>query len=172
MPFRRIAASWLVVAAAFLTVSCARSTAEKPAPKDRLERPAEIRLPAEGTTSNLDSLRASLDTFYRNDLHYHDLRAICADRTVTGSCNARVTIQAIGLSKDIRAESGPVRGRVIGEIRNLDSRNLTEVDSLKPASQSSYYVYMDRAANGHARWNLLEVPTTPRGIIRRIVRDE
>src|SRR5437762_1161438 len=160
MPFRRTAAGSNVVAAALLTFACAQgaSTTGKPAPSDRPERAAEIRLPAEGVTINLDSLRASLDTFYRSELHRHELRALCADRTVTGACTARVTIQAIGLSKDIRAESGPVRGRVIGEIRNLDSRNLTEMDSLKPASQSSYYVYMDRAGNGHARWNLLEVP--------------
>ena len=46
------------------------------------------------------------------------------------------------------------------------------MDSLKPSSQADYYVYVDRAPSGHSRWNLLEVPSTPRGVIRRITKNE
>jgi len=46
------------------------------------------------------------------------------------------------------------------------------MDSLKPASQADYYVYIDRASSGRARWNLLEVPNAHAGIIRKIVQQE
>ena len=173
MFFRRTAARWIAFAAALVTVSCAKpiSRTDSGDPSARPERPAEIQLPAEGATTNLDSLRAYLDTFYMSPLHRHIVAAICA-KSGTAGCTDSVTIRAIGLSKDIKADSGPARGRVIGQIRNLDPRDLTEMDSLKPASQFSYYIYVDKAANGRARWNLLEVPVASRGSIRRIVQKE
>lgn len=195
MVFRQTAARWTILAAALVSVSCNRkdrtvadsgtasstasttaSTTASSTPSDprstRPEQPAEIQLPATGTKTNLDSLRAYLDTFYHGALHPHELDAICADKASTGGCTARVTIQAIGLSKDIKPDSGPRRGRVIGEIKNLDPRNRTQLDSLLPSSRATYYVYLDRAASGHARWNLLEVPATPTGTIRKIAQHE
>ena len=185
---RRTAVCWIALGAACVAVSCAKkesasstesatasgtpsSTATGGA-SGRQEYPAEIQVPPAESITNLASLRASLDTFYHGPLHRHEVPAVCADRTIVGGCIAEVTIQAIGLSKDIHADRGPERGRVIGEIRNLDSTDVTKMDSLKPTSKASYYVYMDRAANGHARWNLLEVPSTKTGSIRRIVQNE
>ncbi|HEY3114722.1 MAG TPA: hypothetical protein VGJ62_13660 [Gemmatimonadaceae bacterium] len=167
--FFRTAASLTVVAAALLSVSCAK---KENTPPEKPERPAEVSPPKEGATTNLDSLRAYLDTFYHGDLHRHLVPAICADKSAT-TCrdSVKVTIQAIGLSKDIKSDSGPARGRVIGQMRNLDSQKLTELDSLKPATQADYYIYIDRATDGHARWNLLEVPNTHTGTIRRIVQN-
>ena len=99
-------------------------------------------------------------------------RAICTAKSSTVGCVAKVTIQAIGLSRDIHADKGPLRGRVIGQIRNLDPQDMTEMDSLKPSSQMDYYIYIDSAPSGRARWNLLEVPNVREGIIRRIVQEE
>jgi hypothetical protein len=165
---RTAAARWIVVATSLLAVACVSKSrsAQKP------ELPAVFELPKEGESTNLDSIRAYLDTFSRGPLHAHSRPAICADRSVAGGCVDSVTIQAIGLSKDIKAGAGPAPGRVIGQIRNLDARNLTEMDSLKPASQADYYIYLDRDTSGHARWNLLEVPIAHAGIIRRIVQQE
>jgi hypothetical protein len=191
MFFRRTAACWIATVAALATVSCAKqdqtavssdSNPESSAASgtatggtSRLpEEPAEIQLPMEESPSNLDSLRASLDAkhFYHGPLHYREIPAYCTDKTITGGCIAGVTIQAIGLSKDIKADSGPARGRVIGEIRNLDSVDVTKMDSLKPQSRATYYIYMDRAASGHARWSLLEVPATHTGSIHRVIQNE
>jgi len=193
MFFRRRAACWIALGAACVAVGCAKkesvpsidSTTASGTPSrtasstassgtaGKQEYAAEIQLPASETKINLDSLRAYLDTgFYHGPLHQHDVPATCADRTIVGGCVAAITIQAIGLSKDIRFDRGPERGRVIGEIRNLDSADVTTMDSLKPASKASYYIYMDRASDGHARWNLLEVPSTKTGSIRKIVQNE
>lgn len=165
---RTAAARWIVVAASLPALACVSN----PSPPEKPERAAVIEMPGEGARSNLDSLRAYLDTFSRGPLHHHFRRAICADKSVVGGCVDSVTIQAIGLSKDIKAGAGPAPGRVIGQIRNLDARNLTEMDSLKPASQADYYIYIDRATSGGARWNLLEVPNSRAGIIRRIVQQD
>ena len=186
---RRGAACWIALGAACVAISCTKeenavgggSTTASGTPSrtassgtsTKQEYPAEIQVPAAGTTVNLDSLRAYLDTgFYHGELHPHEVPAICANKSIVGGCIAPITIQAIGLSKDIAADSGPARGRVIGEIRNLDSTDVTTMDSLKPASKATYYVYMDRATDGHARWNLLEVPSAKMGSIRKIVQNE
>jgi len=186
---RRTAVCWIALGAACVAVGCAKkestpntdSTTASGTPSGtassgasgKKEYPAEIQVPAAGTSTNLDSLRAYLDTgFYHGTLHRHEVPATCADRTIVAGCIAEITIQAIGLSKDIHADRGPERGRVIGEIRNLDSADVTTMDSLKPISKASYYIYMDRAADGHARWNLLEVPSTKTGSVRKIVQNE
>ena len=190
MFFRRRAVSWIALGVACVAVGCAKNEStpstesttasgtgsgtptgtSSSSASGKKEYPAEV--PAPRSITNLDSLRASLDTFYHGTLHRHEVPAICADKTIVGGCIAEITIQAIGLSKDIRADRGPERGRVIGEIRNLDSADVTTTDSLKPTSKASYYIYMDRAGDGHARWNLLEVPREKTGSIRMIVQNE
>jgi hypothetical protein len=161
MLFRRTAARWLLLTAPLASISCAK----------KVEQPAEYAPPREGFATNLDSLRTYVDTFYHGPLHHHLREAICA-KAAPGGCKAPVTIQAIGRSKDIVADSGPSPGRIIGLILNLDSTNLTKLDSLKPSAQADYYIYVDRAPSGHSRWNLLEVPHTPSGVIRRITKNE
>jgi hypothetical protein len=167
MLFRRTAARWLLLAAPIAGVSCVSKSHVVGEP----EQPAEYTPPREGLRTSLDSLRAYVDTFYHGPVHRHLREAICAKPT-PGGCEDSVTIEAIGRSKDIAADSGPSPGRIIGRIRNLDANNLTQMDSLKPSSQADYYVYVDRAPSGHSRWNLLEVPSTPRGVIRRITKNE
>ncbi len=169
MLFRRTMTSWMVMVASVLGGACvsnSRAKVEKP------ELRAVLELPREGTRTNLDSLRAYLDTFSRGPLHTRVRRAVCADRPAGKGCVDSVTIEAIGSSRDIKANAGPSPGRVIGRIRNLDSRDPTEMYSLKPVSQAEYYVYIDRAPSGAARWNLLEVPKTGAGTIRKIVLPE
>jgi hypothetical protein len=141
-------------------------------PQKRTREYAAAIDPPQARSTDLNAFRAFLDTFSRGDLHKRIRRAICSDSTANGACLDTVTIQAIGLSRDIRADSGPAPGRVIGIIRNLDAGHITKTDSLKPASQAEYYIYIDRAASGHARWNLLEVPITASGIIRTMVQSE
>lgn len=163
MPGRRIAGAWIVAAVALLGGSCGKSHTEYAATID----PSQL-----GRTTDLKAFRAYLDTFSHGDLHHASRLAICGDSAPSTRCVDSVTIQAIGLSRDIRADSGPARGRVIGVIRNLDASHVTLMDSLKPASQAEYYIYIDRSPSAHARWNLLEVPTDSSGVIRRIVQNE
>jgi hypothetical protein len=160
MLFRRTVTRWLLLAAPLASVACSKT-----------ELPAEYSPPREGTSTSLDSIRAYVDTFYHGPLHTHTRAAICA-KSPPGGCEVSVTIQAIGRSKDILADSGPSPGRIIGLIRNLDSTNLTQMDSLKPSAQANYYIYIDRAPSGHSRWNLLEVPQTPTGVIHRFTKNE
>jgi hypothetical protein len=120
----------------------------------------------------LDAFRNQFKQYSMGELHDRTRRAICTDRSITTGCEVRVTIQAIGLSRDIHPDTAPRPGRVIGQIRNLDPRDITELDSLKPSSQADYFIYVDAAPNGRARWNLLEVPTAHEGVIRRIVQAE
>ena len=162
MPVRHIAVGGIAIGVALFGVSC----------KDHTEYAAAIDPPQMGRNVDLGAFRAYLDTFSHGDLHKRIRRAICTDSTPAASCMDTVSIQAIGLSRDIRADSGPARGRVIGVIRNLNARHITKTDSLKPASQAEYYIYIDRAASGHARWNLLEVPTASSGEIHTIVQNE
>ena len=170
MPVGRIAVAWLVTGVVLFGASCGKD--DNKGPQNQTEYAAAIDPPQMGRKIDLNAFRAYLDTFSHGDLHKRIRRAICTDSTPAAECIDTVAIQAIGLSKDIRADSGPARGRVIGVIRNLDARHTTKVDSLKPASQSEYYIYIDRAASGHARWNLLEVPTAATGAIRTIVQNE
>jgi hypothetical protein len=168
MLFRRTAARWLLLAAPLASISCAKKDKTI---SDGAEQPAEYSPPREGMTTNLDSLRSYVDTFYHGPLHKRSRAAICTKSAPAG-CEVSVTIQAIGRSKDILADSGPSPGRIIGLIQNLDSTNLTQMDSLKPSAQANYYIYIDRAPSGHSRWNLLEVPQTPTGVIRRFTKTE
>jgi hypothetical protein len=168
MLFRRTAARWLLLAAPLASISCGKKGDTIPAGE---EQPAEYTPPREGIATNPDSLRAYADTFYHGPLHTHLRDGICT-KAAAGGCKVSVTIQAIGRSKDIMADSGPSPGRIIGLIRNLDSTNLARMDSLKPAAQAEYYIYVDRAPSGHSRWNLLEVPHGPSGVIRRFTRNE
>lgn len=139
----------------------------RPATRYPAEKPLEIQV--ETTKSiDLDAFRAQFATAYRGPLHTHERRAICSRPSSARGCVAKVTIQARGESKDIGPEK-PIKGeRVIAEIRNLDPQDLTEMYSLKPASQAEYLVLIDNGANGLPRWNLLEVPTARYGLIRRI----
>lgn len=165
MPVRRIAVAWIVTGALALGASCGKEKESR-----QQEYAAVIPAPT-GRTTDLNAFRAYLDTFSHGDLHRRVRRAICTDSKPSTSCVDTVTIQAIGLSKDLRADRGPAPGRVIGRIRNLDAQHITKADSMKPASQAEYFIYIDRAASGHARWNLLEVPTAASGSIRTIVQD-
>lgn len=174
---RRTAVRRFVVAVALLGLSCTKKESKpepnpEPKPAGSVEYPAEIDAPDPTRTTDLNKFRAYLDTFSRGTLHTRERRAICSGVAKAGECIDSVTIQAIGLSRDIWADSGPPRGRVIGLIRNLDSLKLTQMDSMRPARQAEYYIYIDRAASGHARWNLLEVPTGRSGIIRTHVQQE
>jgi hypothetical protein len=170
MIYRLTAARWIVMASPMLAVApgCGVQTA----PQNLPERPAEIRPPQERERIDLDAFRGQFRQYSRGKLHNRTRRAICTDRSITVGCEVRVTIQAIGLSRDIHPDSAPRPGRVIGQIRNLDPQDITELDSLKPASQADYYIYVDAAPSGRARWNLLEVPNAREGIIRRIVQAE
>jgi hypothetical protein len=170
MPVRRIAVAWIATGVALFGASCAKD--DNKGPQNKTEYAAAVDPPQMGRTADLNAFRAFLDTFSRGTLHKRIRHAICTDSTPPADCIDTVSIQAIGLSRDIRADSGPARGRVIGVIRNLNAQHITNVDSLKPASQSEYYIYIDRAASGHARWNLLEVPTAASGVIRTIVQNE
>lgn len=170
MIYRRTAAQWILIAAPLLAV--VPSQGVQRAPQHRRERPAEIRFPDEKETTNLDAFRAQFRQYSRGPLHTHTRRAICAVGSGSVGCVAEVTIQAIGLSRDIRADRPPLHGRVIGQIRNLDPRDVTEMDSLKPSSQADYYIYIDAAPSGRPRWNLLEVPNAREGVIRRIAQEE
>ncbi len=173
MLFRRTAARWLLLVAPLASVSCVSKsdTKKSDTTSDGTEQAAEYSPPGEGVRTSLDSLRAYVDTFYHGPLHNYVRAGICAKPT-PGGCKVQVTIQAIGRSKDIVADSGPSPGRIIGVIRNLDSTNRTQMDSLKPSAQADYYLYVDRAPSGHSRWNLLEVPDSANGNIRRITKNE
>jgi hypothetical protein len=168
MIYRRTAAQWILMVTPLLAV--VPSQAVQRAPQSRRERPAEIQPPDEKRI-NLDAFRAQFREFSRGPLHTRTRRAICAAGSGRIGCVAKVTIQAIGLSSDI-AETAPLRGRIIGQIRNLDAQDMTEMDSLKPSSQADYYIYIDATQNRRARWNLLEVPNAREGVIRRIAQAE
>jgi hypothetical protein len=169
MIYRLKAAQWIVAAPLLIVaLACGVQTA----PQYLTERPAEIRVPQERESINLDAWRADLKPYSRGPLHTHTRPAICPVTSGTGVCHADVTIQAIGLSRDIHPDTAPRPARVIGQIRNLDPQHMTEMDSLKPSSQADYYVYIDAAPNGRARWNLLEVPNARAGTIRKIVKKE
>jgi len=122
------------------------------------------------TTKSIDlnEFRAQFANAYRGPLHTHERRAICTHPAPGVGCVARVTIQALGESKDIDPRKPFKEQRVIGQIRNLDLEDITEMYSLKPASQSQYFIMIDGGSNGFPRWNLLEVPVTRFGSIRRI----
>jgi hypothetical protein len=132
------------------------------------ERPAEINLPRAGVRADLDSFRTQLDGFYRGPIHTHTRRAVCPG---TRGCVAQVTIQAVGRSKDINPGIGPRPGRIVAHILNLDPNHTTEMYSLKPSTQAEYYLYIDAAPSGVARWNILEVPTGRSGTVRRDIQD-
>jgi hypothetical protein len=170
MIYRLTAARWIVVVAPLLSLVPACGVQN--APQNQRERPAEIPPPGEHERIDLDAFRAQFGKYSRGPLHTHTRRAICTDKSITVGCEAKVTIQAIGLSSDIDPDKAPSPGRVIGQIRNLDAQDITELDSLKPASQADYYIYVDAARSGRARWNLLEVPNAREGIIRRVVQEE
>lgn len=138
------------------------------APRYPDERPVEIRLPDPGVTTDLDAFRAQYANAYRGPLHRHERRAICSRPVPPGvGCIAKVTIQARGGSDDISPDKPVKAERVIGVIRNLDEEDITEMYSLKPASQVEYLITIDNGSDGLPRWNRLEVPVGRRGVIRR-----
>lgn len=141
----------------------------RPAPTYSDERPVEIRLPDPGVITDLDAFRAQYANAYRGPLHRHERRAICSRPVPPGvGCIAKVTIQARAESDDISPEK-PVTGeRLIGEIWNLDDEDITEMYSLKPASQAQYLITIVNGSDGFPAWNRLEVPVGRRGVIRRI----
>lgn len=132
------------------------------------ERPLNVRLPDARTRIDLDSFRTQFAHAYVGPPHTHERRAICSSPQAGVGCIAKVTIQALGESKDIRPNYPFKEERVIGRIRNLDSTDVTEMYSLKPASEVEYLIVVDGGPDGVPRWNLLEVPAGRYGFVKKI----
>jgi hypothetical protein len=132
------------------------------------ERPIAFRSEI-NRSMNLDEFRAQFVNVYRGGLHTHERRAICTNNAPVGSgCIAKVTIQAVGKSNDIDPRKPFKDPRVIAEIKNLDRTDVTEMFSLKPLSQATYYLMIDSGPDGYPQWDLIEVPALRVGSLRLI----
>jgi hypothetical protein len=76
-------------------------------------------------------------------------------------CVVLVKIQTLGNTGEIHPESGPVTGRPIARIENLDSADTEGVFGFRPFTQAEYVFWVDRdPRSDSSRFTVLWVPRT------------
>jgi hypothetical protein len=134
-----------------------------PVPPAPGERPAEIILPPTLTAGNLDKIRRDLQPFRHGPRHSRTRVAKCL------GCLVEVEIQSIGLTTDIRPINGPAKFRIIGRLKNTDSRDAEALYSLKPDGEYLMWVApagLNKRQTSRTIWGLLELPRGSTGAIR------
>ena len=123
--------------------------------------PAAVTIVLGDSATDLNALRAQIAVFDTGQTHIRK-------RKVEGcECGANVAIQSVGVTLDIKPDSGPAVPRLVAHIVNRDSANRpTEKPRFRPMSEAQYYVQVYRDAFTHAaKWRMLEVPTAAHGLV-------
>jgi hypothetical protein len=82
-------------------------------------------------------------------------------------CTVQVKIQTLGNTQEIDTAPGPVTGRPIARIENLDSTDTEGLFGFRPSTQAEYVFWVDRdPGSHHSRLTVLWVPRTGRARVR------
>lgn len=135
----------------FLTLAC-------PGPKPiGTETPAEHELPAEGSEMDLNDFDKFLKNYKDGKPHKQDRHAKSCRRCV------EVEIQSIGLTTDIDVTRAPAKARVVARMQNNDENETEVMYGIQPKAKADYYLWVDRAGKGAARWTVVELQKQPGG---------
>jgi hypothetical protein len=132
-----------------------------PAPKPiGTETPAEYDLPAEGSQMDLSDFDRFLRNYKYGKLNKQDRNASRCRKCV------EVEIQSIGLTTDIDETRAPAKARVVARIQNNHNSDTAAMYGIQPKAKADYYLWVDGAANGTARWTVVELQKEPGGKAR------
>jgi hypothetical protein len=121
---------------------------------DRLPRPdANNELP-NGVSRNPAEFRQHLSGFATSgNAHKRERPGRCS------ICLVDISIEAVGDTRVIEPRNGPVEGRPVAHIVNLDPTDTESYYGIEPGIRAEYYLWVDRKPGSRrARWTLLRVP--------------
>jgi hypothetical protein len=136
----------LAMFASVVVAACRPSIRETPR-----EKPAEIALPSQGSLIAFEDIRKALVEFPRGPGHFADCQGCTDPRSVS--------IQSIGLTKDIKAGAGPAKMRVVAMIHNYSTDPVQHTSSrVTFKSGTDYLMWIAREKGGtRAVWGLIEL---------------
>jgi hypothetical protein len=112
-------------------------------------KPAEINLPAPNTLATYEQIERSLAEFDWGPAH----NAACQ-----GGCQpGDVTIRSIGLTKDIKQDSGPAKLRIVALIQNYSNQPVTHTPSGTIFKAKTKYLMWVHSQNVRAVWGFIEL---------------
>lgn len=129
------------------------------------KRPAEITLPQQGNAQTFRDIERQLAEYDWGPTHY----AAC----IGCPTNRDVTIRYTGMTKDIKADDGPAKLRVVALIENTSNESVEHRPSgvtFKP--NTKYLMWVSRRNDKKAVWGYIELgsdyTSTPQAIGRLI----
>src|SRR5437868_1224793 len=125
------------------------------------KRPAEIILPHDGNPQTFKDIERALAEYDWGPTHYAECFGCQTNRDVS--------IRYTGLTKDIKADDGPVKLRIVALIENTSSQGVEHRPSgvtFKPTTK--YLMWVNRRNDKKAVWGFIELGTdytpTPQAI--------
>jgi len=142
---RRVVIFCTAVAVPFIFAGC-----PFPGTRAPYKRPAEINLPPKGTAQAFEQIISDLAQFDWGPSHY----AQCV-----GCQTARdVSIRYTGMTKDVKANDGPLKMRIVALIENSSNQDVAHVPSSTTfKAKTKYLMWVHRQSDGQATWGFIEL---------------
>jgi hypothetical protein len=121
-----------------------------PATRAPYKKPAEINLPSQGSAQAFDQIIRDLGQFDWGPSHY----AVCV-----GCRTARdVSIRYTGMTKDVKANAGPLKMRIVALVENSSNQDVTHVPSTTIfKANTKYLMWVHSRGDRKATWGFIEL---------------
>jgi hypothetical protein len=142
---RRVAKLCTAVTVTFIFAGC-----PFPATRAPYKRPAEINLPPQGSAQAFEQIIRDLGQFDWGPAHY----AQCV-----GCQTARdVSIRYTGRTKDVKANDGPLKMRIVALVENFSNQDVAHVPSTTTfKANTKYLMWVHSRGDRKATWGFIEL---------------